>query len=798
MEDFPDDGQLQCRLERGRLYNAVQVHLDAPNPQQQDDDVDDDDPLTRLPQVNVDYLDWYVPEADPKVSRPQTIAAERERLRVLRSYRIVPALAEEERDGDGERQNVTLDRLATLARRLFDCKMSFVSILDLGRCLFLARDGLPMDVREVPRRPTFCSHALVSASDFYEVRDARDHPVFRSFPMVRAGAVRYYAAQPLVTPEGYRLGCFTVVDDRPRPEGMSARDAETLRTLADQAVDDLVRHRDLRRTRQRLSDTARTVASLSHDLVTPLSGIQLSLDLLLRQQPQQQDNDDGHDADSRRESLETAASCAREMQRTCQRLRATLHGGDDEDEDEEGGGGGDNHDDEDEDTRRERCAASAAAAATTTTTAGPPPPWRDRKRPAPPDPEKIIDSRTASTNGNATIASKRIKHTNTTTTPRASPYRDPDPVRREGGGDDVIIDNPSAAPQQQEQEPRTTRHEEGRRRRTALVVEDCTVVRKMLARALRGWGWHVSEASDGRVGLARLRARMYDVCFMDFLMPVMDGFDCCRALRAWEEEEAKTTRHRRRRQYVVGMSAHASPKDVEQSRILGMDDFAPKPITVKVLQGILERVVVSEETAETTTAAEASSPAGRSHEEALSEVPSPEHSCLLIGFDGSHVTSIRRQLERASPAWSLVVAPSSASGASSLRSRHWSVVLVDNACFAANNDDHDYRYNDDDDHGVLSGAEFLQRFRAWEQANRIHLQRNVYLCGSALSTSLSGPSDSHDNNTTTTTTCVQTMMGGLPSGVDGTLSKPVTGHDLTAVLRAAAQTRLGREVITRF
>lgn len=123
----------------------------------------------------------------------------------------------------------------------------------------------------------------------------------------------------------------------------------------------------------------------------------------------------------------------------------------------------------------------------------------------------------------------------------------------------------------------------------ALVIEDSTTVRKILARALSKLGYQVYEAVDGMEGLRELKATMFDMVLCDFLMPVMDGLDCVKQYREWEEANRQIFR-----QYIVGISAHASRNDIERGLSLGMDDFKPKPIMLKTLTGLHESQAIGE------------------------------------------------------------------------------------------------------------------------------------------------------------------------------------------------------------
>ncbi|EEC49925.1 predicted protein, partial [Phaeodactylum tricornutum CCAP 1055/1] len=116
------------------------------------------------------------------------------------------------------------------------------------------------------------------------------------------------------------------------------------------------------------------------------------------------------------------------------------------------------------------------------------------------------------------------------------------------------------------------------RKRQALVIEDSLVVRKSLAQAFERLGFVVTQAVDGLEGLNALKETIFDVTLCDFLMPVMDGMDCVKQYRDWERENRPWFR-----QLIIGISAHANANDSGQGIKVGMDQFWPKPVSIKKL-----------------------------------------------------------------------------------------------------------------------------------------------------------------------------------------------------------------------
>ena len=130
------------------------------------------------------------------------------------------------------------------------------------------------------------------------------------------------------------------------------------------------------------------------------------------------------------------------------------------------------------------------------------------------------------------------------------------------------------------------------RERKALVIDDSLVIRKTVARALTKLGIDtVVQACDGVEGVQRMKEHSFEITLCDFSMPNLGGIHCVQQYRRWEVQQAPTTcteSSLRPKQYIVGMSAHASPGDIAQGIKVGMNEYQPKPLTIKKLGELLE------------------------------------------------------------------------------------------------------------------------------------------------------------------------------------------------------------------
>ena len=113
---------------------------------------------------------------------------------------------------------------------------------------------------------------------------------------------------------------------------------------------------------------------------------------------------------------------------------------------------------------------------------------------------------------------------------------------------------------------------------TVLVIEDDRSLVEVLSYNLKAAGYEVLVATDGQDGLLRAQTKSPDIVVLDLMLPVVDGLDVCRRLRA----DAST-----RDLPIIMLTAKAEESDELIGFSLGADDYVAKPFSVKVL---LERI----------------------------------------------------------------------------------------------------------------------------------------------------------------------------------------------------------------
>ena len=111
-----------------------------------------------------------------------------------------------------------------------------------------------------------------------------------------------------------------------------------------------------------------------------------------------------------------------------------------------------------------------------------------------------------------------------------------------------------------------------------LLVEDNEMNRDMLSRRLERRGYQVAIALDGEQGVAMAGSEAPDLVLMDMSLPVLDGWEASRRLKAVPETRAIP---------IIALTSHAMVGDREKAIEAGCDDYDSKPVE---FQRLLEKI----------------------------------------------------------------------------------------------------------------------------------------------------------------------------------------------------------------
>ena len=111
-----------------------------------------------------------------------------------------------------------------------------------------------------------------------------------------------------------------------------------------------------------------------------------------------------------------------------------------------------------------------------------------------------------------------------------------------------------------------------------LIVEDNEMNRDMLGRRLQKRGFEIVIAIDGEQGISMTHAERPDLILMDMSLPVLDGWEATRRLKADPSTQLIP---------VIGLTSHAMQGDAEKCLAAGCDDYDTKPVE---LPRLLEKI----------------------------------------------------------------------------------------------------------------------------------------------------------------------------------------------------------------
>jgi two-component system, OmpR family, response regulator len=142
-----------------------------------------------------------------------------------------------------------------------------------------------------------------------------------------------------------------------------------------------------------------------------------------------------------------------------------------------------------------------------------------------------------------------------------------------------------------------------------LLIDDDELLAPPLAAYLQRFDMQLHSATRPSVGLARLRAESFDAAILDVMLPEMDGFELCRAIR----KESSLP--------IVMLTARGEVMDRIVGLELGADDYLPKPFEPRELAVRLQTILRRARSL-------------------------PSQDALVLAFDGLQIDLARRQVQR--------------------------------------------------------------------------------------------------------------------------------------------------------
>ena len=133
-----------------------------------------------------------------------------------------------------------------------------------------------------------------------------------------------------------------------------------------------------------------------------------------------------------------------------------------------------------------------------------------------------------------------------------------------------------------ENEPKTTQAAQNNDAGKVLIVDDVDMILYVMKNKLAHYGFQIDTATSGKEAIEKIANNIYDIVFMDYLMPEMDGFEATTRIRKWE------TAINARRNIIIALTADENPDNAEKFTSNGFNGYLSKPIDTRKLEEVLK------------------------------------------------------------------------------------------------------------------------------------------------------------------------------------------------------------------
>jgi signal transduction histidine kinase len=190
------------------------------------------------------------------------------RLEKLRDYEILDTHSED-----------NFDKLALMASQLFQVPAAFITFVDAER-VFLKSNLSPFPENEIPRESSLSSLVILN-NESIVIEDTSEVEAFEGCDFVAIdGGMRFFAAVPLKSPEGYNVGAFCVADSK--PGSATQTQIDMLKTLSKIVIDKL---ENRLRYRKAIENHIDLMNIALHEIKNPLASIKLANEIIQKSPP---------------------------------------------------------------------------------------------------------------------------------------------------------------------------------------------------------------------------------------------------------------------------------------------------------------------------------------------------------------------------------------------------------------------------------------------------------------------------------------------------------------------------------
>jgi two-component system cell cycle response regulator DivK len=104
-----------------------------------------------------------------------------------------------------------------------------------------------------------------------------------------------------------------------------------------------------------------------------------------------------------------------------------------------------------------------------------------------------------------------------------------------------------------------------------IIAEDSSVIQNLTRKILSIQNYEIVSVKNGKDVLKKLDQDTYDLILLDINMPVMDGVECAKQIRAHSNETIKSIP-------IIAISGNAKNYSVDDFKSMGINDYLPKPL----------------------------------------------------------------------------------------------------------------------------------------------------------------------------------------------------------------------------
>jgi two-component system, cell cycle response regulator DivK len=104
-----------------------------------------------------------------------------------------------------------------------------------------------------------------------------------------------------------------------------------------------------------------------------------------------------------------------------------------------------------------------------------------------------------------------------------------------------------------------------------LIAEDSSVIQNLTRKILQMQNYEITSVKNGQQVIQKLQEDKYDVLLLDINMPIMDGMDCAKQIRNFEDKEKANIP-------IIAITGNAKNYSLEEFKQVGINEYLPKPL----------------------------------------------------------------------------------------------------------------------------------------------------------------------------------------------------------------------------